>query len=77
MDWETLVIYCCVNPDCTTESGYLPEFGWIQFSEDFSQVKYGDEKQIEEQKKRKALEAEREISKEEHEEIKKAQDEIL
>lgn len=49
VDWETLVVYSCVNPECVpcvAKEGqyYAEEFGYIQFSPDFVNVKLGDEK---------------------------------
>lgn len=50
VDWQTIAIYTCSNPDCTPDFSkdeyYHEEFSYIQFSEDFKNVKYGDEKQI-------------------------------
>lgn len=55
VDWDTIIIYTCTNYDCfpdfDKDQYYLPEFAHIQFSEDFSQVRLGDELEIEEQKK--------------------------
>ena len=53
VDWNTIVIYTCQNPQClpdySTSSHYLEEFAYIQMSEDFGKVQYGDEKQIKQQ----------------------------
>lgn len=55
VDWDTIIIYTCTNYECfpafDKDQYYLPEFAHIQFSEDFSQVRLGDELEIEEQKK--------------------------
>ena len=55
VDWETIVIYTCINTDCLPEkdSFYEEEFAYIQISDDFQHVRYGDESQIQEQKKHK------------------------
>ena len=78
VDWETLVIYTCVNPACLPDFSkhefYRQEFGYIQFTNDFANVRYGDDKQIQEQLKNKQGQ---EISKEEQEEILKEQQEII
>lgn len=82
VDWETLVIYTCTNKNCIPEFDkeefYREDFGYIQFSNDFANVKYGDDKQIQEQKKRKQQQAETipELSKEEEAEIIKEQEEL-
>lgn len=51
VDWDTIAIYTCQNlqclPDFEKDEYYKNEFGYIQVSEDFSNVKYGDEKEIE------------------------------
>ena len=63
VDWQTIAIYTCSNPDCTPnfkkDEFYHEEFSYIQFSEDFKNVRYGDEKQIEDQKRRKKEEMKR------------------
>lgn len=55
VDWDTIAVYTCQNlkcvPDFDKKEHYKPEFGYIQVSEDFSNVKYGNEKEIEAQKK--------------------------
>jgi len=55
VDWDTIIIYTCTNYECfpafDKDQYYLPEFAYIQFSEDFSQVRLGDELEIEEQRK--------------------------
>ncbi len=55
VDWDTIIIYTCTNLECfpnfSEDQFYLPEFAFIQFSEDFAHVKLGDEKEIEEQRK--------------------------
>jgi hypothetical protein len=60
VDWQTVAIYTCSNPDCVPnfakDEFYEEEFAYIQFSEDFKNVRYGDESQIAEQKRRKAEE---------------------
>jgi hypothetical protein len=57
VDWQTIAIYTCSNPDCTPQFSndeyYVEEFAYVQFSEDFSNVRYGDEKEIEAQRQRK------------------------
>ena len=80
VDWDTLVIYTCTNskclPDFSKNEFYQQEFGWVQLSNDFAHVNYGDDAQIEEQKKSKRLQNIHELSKEEEEEIEKVQQEI-
>ena len=56
VDWDTIAIYTCTNVDClpdfTKSNGrYMSEFAYIQFSEDFSKVKYGTDVEIAIQKK--------------------------
>mmetsp|Transcript_7229 Transcript_7229/g.11369 ORF Transcript_7229/g.11369 Transcript_7229/m.11369 type:complete len:83 (+) Transcript_7229:882-1130(+) len=46
VDWDTIAIYSCVNPDCLSDLQGKPEliteeFAYTQISEDFSKVKYG------------------------------------
>lgn len=46
VDWETIVVYTCSNNKCLpdfSKGNYLPEYAYVQFSEDFSNVKYADE----------------------------------
>lgn len=54
VDWETIAIYTCPNqkclPDVASEDFYAEEFAFIQFSEDFSQVQFGTDDQIRNQK---------------------------
>ncbi len=57
VDWNTLVFYTCCNPICgTKKEGYYREFAWVQLSEDFARVQYGDEQQIRRQKQDKMIE---------------------
>ena len=55
VDWMTIAIYTCSNPECVPnfdkEEFYEEEFAYIQFSDDFKSVKYGDETQMVEQKR--------------------------
>ena len=50
VDWDTIAIYTCQNlkclPDFDKKECFKEEFGHIQISEDFSNVRYGDEKEI-------------------------------
>jgi hypothetical protein len=49
VDWSTIVIYTCSNKNCLpdfSKGNYLEEYTFVQFSEDFSNVKYGDEDQM-------------------------------
>ena len=52
VDWDILAIYTCVNPDCFPENHYQEEFGYVAFSDDFSQVKLGTPEQIAAAKKK-------------------------
>ena len=51
VDWDTIAIYTCQNlkclPDFDKSEHYQEEFGYIQVSEDFKHVKYGNDKEIE------------------------------
>lgn len=53
VDWETIVVYTCINPKCIPEFAadqyYLKEVAYIQFSEDFSKVQYSDTKSTKKQ----------------------------
>ena len=64
VDWGTIVFYTCQNPKCLPDyaSGefLLNEFSYIQFSDDFEKVQYGDDKQIEKQNQRKKEEEQKE-----------------
>ena len=53
VDWETIVIYSCINTSCIPEEFYQEEFAYIQISEDFKNVRYGEDSQIQEQKRAK------------------------
>ena len=54
VDWDTIAVYTCQNleclPDFSSDQYFSAEYGYIQVSEDFSKVKYGDEKEIAAQK---------------------------
>lgn len=57
VDWSTLVFYTCSNTSCAiTQEGYIREYAWVQLSEDFARVQYGDEKEIRRQKQDKMVE---------------------
>lgn len=47
VDWTTLAVYTCSNPNCipdfSKDEYYIQEFAYVQISEDFARVKYGDE----------------------------------
>lgn len=47
VDWDTLVVYTCTNasclPDFSGQEFFQEEFGFIQFSLDFKNVRYGDD----------------------------------
>jgi arylamine N-acetyltransferase len=47
VDWETIAIYTCINPKClpdfAKENFYSEEYGFIQFSQDFKNVRYGSD----------------------------------
>ena len=47
VDWETIVVYSCVNIECLTrqekDSCYSEEFAFVQISQDFERVKFGNE----------------------------------
>lgn len=45
VDWDSIAVYTCVNPECKVEK-YSQEFGYIAFSEDFKNVRVGDEKEV-------------------------------
>ena len=62
VDWNTVSFYTCSNPAClpADSEGYIREFAFIQFADDFSRVQYGDDAQIKQQKKAKGEEAKRE-----------------
>ena len=55
VDWDTIAVYTCQNlqclPDFASGQHYSAEFGYIQVSEDFANVRYGDAKEIEAQRK--------------------------
>ena len=51
VDWETIAIYTCTNVECLpdfnqSKGRYISEFAYIQFSNDFGNVKYGTDKEI-------------------------------
>ena len=48
VDWETIVVYCCINTTCLPENFYEEEFAYIQISDDFKHVRYGEDSQIQE-----------------------------
>ena len=54
VDWDTIAIYTCQNLDCMPDFSkgehYAQEYGYIQLSEDFAKVRYGDEQEIAKQK---------------------------
>jgi hypothetical protein len=55
VDWDTIVVYTCSNitkcvPNFAKGENYLEEFAFVQFSKDFSKVKYGTPDQINAQK---------------------------
>ena len=48
VDWDTLIIYSCVNPECIPclkdkTKMFIEEYCFIQFSEDFINVQYGND----------------------------------
>lgn len=57
VDWSTIVFYTCHNPKCFPDYAngefFVKEFSYIQFSDDFDKVQYGDDKQIEKQRQMK------------------------
>ncbi|CDW77387.1 programmed cell death protein 2 [Stylonychia lemnae] len=57
VDWNTIVFYSCSNnacfPDFESGEWFTKEFSYIQFSDDFDKVQYGDDKQIEKQRQMK------------------------
>lgn len=54
VDWDTIAVYTCQNlaclPDFSKDEYIVPEFGYIQVSDDFSNIRYGNEKEIAAQK---------------------------
>ena len=48
VDWNTLAFYTCTNSKCVPKkgAGYIREYAYVQFGEDFSKVQYGDEQEI-------------------------------
>jgi hypothetical protein len=62
VDWSTVCFYTCSNPGCLPgdAEGYIREYSYIQFADDFSRVQYGDDAQIRQQKRAKGEEAKRE-----------------
>ena len=77
VDWDTIAIFTCVNPDCLTkldDSCWVQEeFAYIQISEDFSNVKYGSAEQISQQNKQREQELQK-IEEEQKAEIEKEMD---
>ena len=56
VDWDTIVVYTCVNMDCLPDPNsetdfYQEEYVYTQLSDDFSKVRLGDKREIEESKK--------------------------
>ena len=57
VDWNTIAVYTCAAamrgkacyPDFAKKEHYLAEYAFVQFSEDFSRVQLGDEKDIKKQ----------------------------
>jgi hypothetical protein len=45
VDWDSIAIYCCVNPECLVEK-YSQEFGYIAFSDDFKNVRVGTDQEV-------------------------------
>jgi len=62
VDWNTVCFYTCSNPGCLPgdAEGYIREFSFIQFADDFSRVQYGDDAQIRQQRKAKGEEVKKE-----------------
>ena len=58
VDWNTLVFYTCPNPKClpANNEGYIREYAYIQFGDDFQRVQYGEDAQIRQQKQMKLQE---------------------
>ena len=50
VDWDTIAVYSCTStkcmPDLANGEFFLPEFAFIQFSEDFDKVQYGTKEEI-------------------------------
>ena len=65
VDWETIAIYACSNPDCCPDFDkdeyYDQQFSYVQFSKDLQHVRYGSEAQIAEQKKQKSQQQDKDI----------------
>lgn len=61
VDWNTVVVYTCSSGKCYPEggNGYLRDFVFIQFSDDFSRVQLGDEKEMKKQEQTKKADAEK------------------
>ena len=54
VDWDTIAVYTCANascmPDGPNSSGMVEEFAFIQFNEDFDQVQFGSEEEIDQRR---------------------------
>lgn len=83
VDWDTIVVYTCVNPKClpefANEEFYLPEFSFVQFSLDFQNVRYGEDQEVAKVReiRKKQMDEQETLTKEQEQEILKAQDEIV
>ena len=55
VDWETIVVYTCTStrcmPDLAANEAFVEEFAFIQFSDDFDQVQFGTQEEIEQRKR--------------------------
>lgn len=60
VDWNTIVVYTCTSstcyPDFSKDEHYISEYSFVQFSDDFSRVQYGDASQIKKQEQAKRVE---------------------
>lgn len=78
VDWETIIVYTCTSLNCLPEiekdECYTEEFGYIQFSNDFQHVRFGEEHEIKAQKALK-LKQLKELEDKEDEEIKASEEE--
>lgn len=83
VDWDTIVVYTCCNskclPDFKKEEFYVSEFAYVQFSLDFQNVRYGDDQEVAKVReiRRKQIDDQEVLTKEQEQEILKAQDEIV
>ena len=54
VDWETIIVYTCTStrcmPDLASDEGLVEEFAFIQFSEDFDQVQFGTQEEIDQRR---------------------------